>query len=180
MNLLFVSDLHLGQPSLLKYRTRFASVEEHDNTILENILPRLNKNTMLYILGDAVIGEAGFRVIRAFRATGAKVVLLLGNHCTESMHIMRLISEFDAIHGSVDLHGIWLTHQPIHADHLRGRVCVHGHEHEGLVNDPRYVNVCLEHTGFQAITLEEIRAIFLQRIESGLLDRSLVHKLRKL
>lgn len=50
---------------------------------------------------------------------------------------------------------LWLTHAPIHPDELRGKKNVHGHCHGHILNDKRYINVCVEHAD-RPIPIEEI------------------------
>lgn len=160
---LFAADLHLGQRTVCRWRQQFSSVEEHDAVVTENILRQLNKNTVLYLLGDVVISWSGWNSIRAFRDTGAKVILIPGNHCTERFSMSRLAVEYDEIHASLCKYGMWLTHQPLHPDHLRGKLCVHGHLHDKVIEDDRYLCVSLEQTGYRAISLDEVRQIFSNR-----------------
>ena len=47
----FSSDFHLGHNSILKYRTKFSSIEEHDEAIFKE-MDKLKKRDILYIIGD--------------------------------------------------------------------------------------------------------------------------------
>lgn len=178
MSIFFSSDLHLGDPLILKHRPHFSSIEQHDQTICNNILSVLHKRAVLYLLGDIILGPSGFEIIREFRATGATVILILGNHDTEHYSLQQLVPEFDAIHGSLSKFGMWLTHIPLHQDHLRDRACVHGHEHRLLVDDPRFYNVVPEYNDYMPVSLDHIRDAFRLRRDEGQLDMLTVSKLK--
>jgi calcineurin-like phosphoesterase family protein len=67
---------------------------------------------------------------------------------------------FDNVH-SVDedkKNGIIFSHYPIHPSQLEFRygVNVHGHTHSNLVQDSRYVNVCVENINLTPISREEL------------------------
>jgi calcineurin-like phosphoesterase family protein len=178
MKTLLAADLHLGHENAAIYRKRFFDPAHHDEIITENILSQLNKRTTLYLLGDVAITEDSFKYIRRFKATGARVILIPGNHCTERVSMLRLSIEYDEVHASLSKFGCWLTHQPIHPDHLRGRLCIHGHLHESVINDPRYLNVSLEQSDFQPVSLDRVREIFSHRISRGELPREAAQRMK--
>ena len=94
--------------------------------------------------------------------------LILGNHDKEkkrNISIQNLVNAYHDIHGFMRYKEFWLSHCPIHFDELRGRYLVHGHTHNHLINDPRYLNVCLEQTDYKPISLEQVRLIFESRKE---------------
>jgi calcineurin-like phosphoesterase family protein len=58
------------------------------------------------------------------------------------------------------LPGILLTHIPVHPSQLRrGVLNVHGHLHARTINDPRYVCVSLEQTGFRPVRLDQLGVV---------------------
>ncbi len=66
--------------------------------------------------------------------------------------------------------GIIVSHIPVYRGQLEHRFkCnVHGHLHSNVVQylgapDPKYINVCPEHTGFKPVDLEELEA----KVEKG-------------
>lgn len=48
---LFTSDWHLNHKSILKYRPQFSSIEEHDQSIFDQ-LAVLNKRDTVFVIGD--------------------------------------------------------------------------------------------------------------------------------
>lgn len=97
---------------------------------------------------------------------------LLGNHSgtaepkKRGYDIYDMLDVYSTINGVIRYKEFWIQHTPIHPDELRGRYCINGHQHQYLINDPRYLNVCLEHTDYKPISLEQIRNIFESRKES--------------
>lgn len=79
----YTADLHLGHPGILKSQpvTRpFPSVEEMDATIVERINERVERNDILYILGDFALSSNAAYVEHLFHAIACQKVLVLGNH----------------------------------------------------------------------------------------------------
>lgn len=175
---MFAADLHLGQKNVSRFRTQFFSVEDHDQTVVDNILHTINKRTTLYLLGDIAFTKESLDYLKLIRHYCNRLILIPGNHCTEKISMETLVRYYDEIHASLSAYGFWLTHQPIHGEHLRGRLCVHGHLHDQFVNDSRYVCVSLEHTLYHPISLTQIREIFDNRIDSGDLPESYRPKLK--
>jgi calcineurin-like phosphoesterase family protein len=177
---LHAGDLHFGQANVCRFRTQFSSVQEHDTIIFENILRQLNKRTTLYLHGDICLSEDSLKYIEQFRATGAAVILIGGNHCTDKVSFKRLAEVYSAVYFYKNKYGFTLSHMPLHPEHLRGKLNVHGHLHDLIIDDPRYLNVSLENTNYHAISLDQIRETFAERISSGKLCESYKQALKLL
>lgn len=160
----FISDPHLGHEHVIKFRTQFSSSQEHDDHILEQCKERLRKQDKLYINGDVAFNYEALQKIKEIKGTK---ILILGNHDTEwkkrGYTFKDLLEVFDDVQSMVKWHEFWLTHCPIHPDELRGKYNIHGHIHNHVIDDPRYLNICMEHIDYRPISLEEIRSIFAQR-----------------
>lgn len=177
--ILLTGDLHLGDNRILKHRPQFGSVAYHDEVVTRNIISVCHKRTILYVLGDSVITEEGLPYIDRIRDVVQEIILIAGNHCTEKLSMKILANYFDQIHGSKSKFGSWLTHQPIHSDHLRDRLCIHAHLHSSSIGDPRYFCVSLEQNNYMPFDLEDIRDVFLQRIKDGHLDKMYLEKIKR-
>ena len=56
------------------------------------------------------------------------------------------------------------THIPVMKGQLRKTAFnVHGHIHQNLMDDPSYINVCVEHTNYTPVHLDEIIATIKKR-----------------
>lgn len=79
----FTSDLHLGHRQPFIYESRgFASIEEHDAAIIQNINDMVRPSDTLYILGDLMLNddENGIRLLNQIKCQDIYVVF--GNHDT--------------------------------------------------------------------------------------------------
>ena len=76
------SDLHLGHDREFIYKPRgFNSIEEHDQTIIENWNNLVSWDDTVYLLGDCILGdnETGCRKLNQL---AGKIYIIYGNHCT--------------------------------------------------------------------------------------------------
>lgn len=153
------SDLHLGHKNIAKYRTMFKTADEHHWHVFNAHKATIKKNDTWYCLGDCVFTKEWLERLKEIKCR--RKVLFLGNHCLENEVTMEdLLEVFDAVHSLQPHkcfgHKMWFTHCPIHPDEIRGKdVVIHGHTHDYIVDDYRFVNVCVEHTGWGVIPVEE-------------------------
>lgn len=159
----FISDCHFGHRNILKYRPEFSSIEEHDGTIMENILSTVTKRDTLIMLGDMFFTLEDLQEKGELLRKAPKVsVLVLGNHDTDTNtraeNVGQMWAMFDSVHGIITRNGHWLSHAPIHPIELRGKNNIHGHVHSATVPDDRYINVCCENVNYKPISLDDIRA----------------------
>lgn len=150
--LVLAGDLHLGHRSICEYRSRFTSVEEHDEVVFDNLASSVYKRDSLYLLGDVAFTKEGLARIKSINCKSK--VLLLGNHDLErGITMFDLLDVYDKIHALHSRRNVWFSHCPIHASEMRDRKGnIHGHKHVGVIDDKRYVNVCIDHTDFKPIT----------------------------
>ncbi|MGL5564257.1 MAG: hypothetical protein ACRDC4_00820 [Plesiomonas sp.] len=158
----FSSDWHLGHKNILRWRPQFKSIGEHDNLIIDNHKKILTKRDILIVCGDVAFTKESLNRITEIQC--AKKILILGNHCTEGrgdITLEDLMYVFDEIHsmkkGSYQKVGFWITHCPMHPSELRGKPFnIHGHTHSVVIDDPQYINVCLEQTNYEPVWVEDL------------------------
>ena len=112
----FTSDLHLGHENCIRLCNRpFSSIEEMDETLIENWNHKVTGKDTVYILGD-LIYRSQKPPEEYLRRLQGKKHLILGNHvadwkrqytlCHYPMmswpHIMRCYMVFGHIHGNTD------------------------------------------------------------------------------
>jgi calcineurin-like phosphoesterase family protein len=79
----FTSDLHLGHDKKFLYGPRgFISVEDHDETIIENWNGMVGPNDTVFVLGDLVMGPDRDGCIAKINRLNGKIVICRGNHDT--------------------------------------------------------------------------------------------------
>ena len=130
----------------------------------------MRPNDKVYHLGDVVINRRALKTLA--RLNGDKV-LIRGNHdIFRDDEYREYFRELRAYHV---MNGMILSHIPVHVESLaRFGTNIHGHLHQNRVMkmrgvdvttgevlyskeiDPRYHCVCVEHTDYAPISLEEV------------------------
>lgn len=172
-NIFLCSDHHFSQASILTFlnddgsRVRdFDSVEEMDETMVENHNRVVSAKDKVYFLGDVAFNKKNLSIVD--RLNGEKI-LIKGNHDQEKLSEYQ--KYFKDVRGSHQLSGLLFTHIPIHMDSLsRWTANVHGHLHSRQVMlnnrpDPRYFNVSMEQINYTPISLEEAKQQIKNRLE---------------
>ena len=78
------SDLHFGHNKDFIYEPRgFKSIEEHDETLIKNYNDIVNRNDIVYILGDVMLNNDSAGIAKLRRLNGVKH-LVIGNHDTDT------------------------------------------------------------------------------------------------
>ena len=168
MTIWFYSDPHFGG-SVLPGRP-FATIEEHDETMIERHNRLVKPTDHVYCLGDFAMRKADVERV-ASRLNGHKR-LVLGNHdIFDTQFYLQWFKKICAIR-KFDHVPIWFTHMPIAAwSHGTQRANVHGHVHfgkpllyraanpdeHGFVRQRLYINLSVERTNYQPVSLEMIK-----------------------
>lgn len=174
-NIFLCSDHHFGHANILTFvnedgsRVRdFESVEQMDETMVENHNRVVSPKDKVYFLGDVAFHNR--TLANVARLNGEKI-LIKGNHDLEKISAYE--KYFKDVRGSHQLDKFILTHIPIHRDSLsRWTANVHGHLHTKQVqlnghNDPKYLNVSMEQINFTPIALENVVQLIKIRLESS-------------
>ena len=130
------SDTHFGHKNIIKYVNRpFETVEEMDQTILDNINKTVDRNDELYILGDfSMWGKYNKRASYRDAINCKNVYLVLGNH---DSHLIANGKQspfaFEKDYLELEFKGtkFCLSHYPFLSWHYRelGAIMCHGHIH---------------------------------------------------
>ena len=166
METFFTSDLHLGHKAITKYRSQFATMEEHDEHIL-TMLESFTKRTNLVILGDFLFDGPNFNYyLLRLSNLPYKIKLVMGNHDSLLLY-SKLPSNIELQLPLYSYKNMWVSHCPIHPQELRNRVGnIHGHLHGSTVQhcdgteDSRYFNVNLDNNNFKPVPLDTIISHF--------------------
>lgn len=154
-NVWFTSDLHLGHKNIINFRQEFESEEHHYQVVKENYHSVVTKRDKVFFLGDVAFTQERLEDVGTWVAE--RKVLILGNHCRDSISMEEICKQFDEVYSLKRYKEFWLSHAPIHPDELRGKYNLHGHTHYHNINDARYLNCCLENTYMTPIDLSEVR-----------------------
>jgi calcineurin-like phosphoesterase family protein len=159
-NTFFTSDHHFGHKNILEYEKQhrpFASVEEMNEALIDKWNSVVTRNDIVYYLGDFCFGRENIAI--ADRLNGKKR-LILGNH--DVYPIDEYLKYFDKVFGCLFYKTCILTHIPVHPNHARAMINIHGHLHSKVTdremrNQPLYVNVSVEQTDLTPISFEEVQ-----------------------
>ena len=184
-NIFLCSDHHFSHKALLTFTTAdgskvrdFDSVEQMDETMVENHNRVVSPKDKVYFLGDVAFSKANLAIVA--RLNGEKI-LIKGNHDQEKLTEYQ--KYFKDVRGSHQFSGLLFTHITVHSDSLgRWDANVHGHLHTNQVMlpgrpasiyssirvDPRYYCVCMEQIDYTPITLEEAKKNIKNRLEASL------------
>ena len=160
-NTFLISDTHFTHRNILTFLNAegkpirpFSSIEEMDETMIENWNKVVKPSDKVYHLGDVTFKFAYLQAIMP-RLNGTKV-LIKGNH--DSFKLSQYAQFFKDVRAYSILDKFILSHIPIHEGSLsRWKGNIHGHLHERLVGDPRYINVSCEQINYTPIPFETIR-----------------------
>lgn len=157
----FGADLHIGHKNIPKYRKNFETAEQHDEYMLDMINDKINKRTIIYLLGDICFTDDAIQKLARLN-TYKNIRIVLGNHDVErGINITNWVNAgFHRIYALLSYKEFWLSHAPLHSTELRGKINIHGHNHFAVVPDARYRCVSMEQTNYNLITLDEIREEF--------------------
>lgn len=150
-----IGDTHFGHRKLLAFESGgrpFATIEEHDEALVERWNAVVNKRDTVYHLGDVLFGRHSFAHLA--RLNGTKK-LVAGNH--DQYPTAAYLEHFSRVLGSAELHGCILTHIPVHPSQFgRYKLNIHGHLHSRALEDRRYCCVSAEHTGLAPVELAKV------------------------
>lgn len=174
-NIWVTSDSHFNHANILRFkdsktgnliRPGFSSVEEMNECMIQRWNEVVRPGDKVYHLGDVVMGndQEGWMKRHWPRLMGQKR-LTVGNHDNVKMlasggffakvELWRVFSEF----------GLILSHIPLHESSLyRGAgdgqqmLNVHGHIHQNASPDGPYRCVCVEHTNYYPVNIDELRS----------------------
>jgi calcineurin-like phosphoesterase family protein len=171
-NIWVTSDTHFSHKNILSFTDNsgdpvrpFTSMEEMNETLIDNWNKVVKPGDKVYHLGDVTFGsQEEFKSLWP-RLKGSKR-LVVGNHDDirflssggffGKVQLWRMFSEF----------GLLLTHVPVHPSTLgEGRftgkqiVNVHGHIHQNKSPDGPYKCVCVEQTNYTPVNMEELAVV---------------------
>lgn len=174
----FTSDTHFGHLKVAAERG-FATIEEHDETLLGNITSRVRRGDQLRILGDIAMRET--TALDMLARIPCEVHVILGNHDAPHprhrdahRHMRRWMDVVTSVAsaGRMRIHGteVLLSHYPYSGDHTsedrdtqwrlrdEGRWLLHGHTHSRVRVSGRQIHVGVDTWG-RPVHADEIAEI---------------------
>jgi len=164
MKTFLISDTHFGHANILTFKNEngspvrlFASLEDMNETMIDNWNKTVGKEDKVYHLGDVLFTKRWLDLILP-RLNGNKV-LIKGNH--DTLKLSQYQQYFKDVRAYWILDKFVLSHIPIHPESLsRWKANIHGHLHGNSLKDSRYKNVSVEVINYTPVDFEEIRSSY--------------------
>lgn len=176
----YIADMHLGHENCIEMCKRpFSSIQEMDNTLIDNWNKVVHNNDEVYIIGDMIYRLASDPIEYLERLKGKKH-LILGNHdnywvqnerdnnLIRSNKLSKEVLEkyFVEITRLAVIntgHGLAsLCHYPMM--YFEGKYLIHGHTHANsrkefwqyIKNNPYMLNAGVDINGYKPVTFDEL------------------------
>ncbi len=166
-NIFFISDQHFSQRNFLNFtdsngnRIRpFDSIDEMDEHMIERHNSVVGKFDKVWFGGDITFDRKRFDTIMS-RLNGKKR-LVLGNHDDGIFLAKSGWFEKIVLDRRFDEFGFIMEHKPGRLDQAfnhrqqKQMKIVHGHVHQNSIDDPNYINICVEVVNYTPVHLDEI------------------------
>jgi len=163
-NIWIISDTHFNDEKIIAPFSRpFANAKQANECMIENWNSIIKADDEVWHLGDVYAGPA-IDAELILRSLKGRKKLLLGNHDRGKDALLQSVfEEIEMWKAFPDL-GILMTHVPVDVSVLgkgpfKGKPCVnvHGHIHSRPAPTDHHRCVCVEHTGYKPINIEELR-----------------------
>ena len=163
MSVWFVSDIHFGHNNIISYCQRpFSSVEEMDQTLVDNWNAVVSPTDAVYCLGDM----AFHNYERISQLKGRKI-LIPGNHDHERAkkvfpHVQEVADEITYLKISKELRFV-LCHYPIESWRREYKIHLHGHSHGTSMRRMNRLDVGIDATKlYRPINIDELDDLIIQ------------------
>ena len=164
----FTADTHFGHKNILKLCNRpFKTIEEMNETLIENWNHRVSGMDTVYIVGDMF-----FRCLDAeaiLRRLKGKKRLIVGNHDSSWMNKVDLNRYFVSVDRLLEIsdgkHALTLCHYPLLTwNHAKKSYMIHGHIHADtsadyfplICNRSNVLNAGVDINGFMPVSFDEL------------------------
>jgi calcineurin-like phosphoesterase family protein len=163
----FTADTHFFHKNIIEYSYRpFSSIEEMNETIIQKWNNKVNKDDLVYHLGDFIFGNiTQYRSIRT-RLNG-KIILIRGDH-DKLFDATRFVKHTYNLEANVPLFNFIYDKQPITLCHWCMRVWakshynswhLYAHSHGNLEPIGKSHDVGVDNNNFEPLSFEEIKQI---------------------
>lgn len=167
-NIYVISDTHFGHSNILKFKDDegnhfrgdvFKDVSDMDEYMIRQWNSVVKPMDKVYHLGDVYFGRQDYADNILSRLNGHKR-LILGNHDKGKDTV--LLKHFDKIMlwRVFSEYSLLLSHVPQSLDVLKFRDRefrnVHGHIHQRILPNKRYINVSVEVIGYKPVLLKDL------------------------
>ena len=153
-----ISDTHFGHRNIIKYCGR---PQDHERLMRDHWRETIAPRDVVLHLGDFALDSA-YNIERRAKSLPGKKFLLKGNHDRHSKGFYEKAGFTFLKHGFVMPYKDWtvvFTHHPDCQGQYLGapkRLNVHGHIHEKVLGDRRYINVSVEQLDYRPVQIVDL------------------------
>ena len=159
----FTSDTHFGHKLMTTMRP-FGSVEEMDESLIENWNRDVSKDAVVFHLGDFIFSVKTERIKSLIKRLNGKIILVKGNHDSKlrKNHLECFHEVYDYLELNINKDNIHITlcHYPFahwNRSHY-GAWNLHGHCHgNNLISRENQLDVGVDCHNFRPISFEEVK-----------------------
>jgi calcineurin-like phosphoesterase family protein len=161
----FISDTHFGHKGSLTWPKErpFTTVEEMNETIINNWNNTVSKEDTVYFLGDFAYKTSKSIIRKILNRLNGNIIFIKGNHDGVVLKVNETLKRFPPVYDilKIEYEGIdfILCHYPLYSwqNKKRGSIHLHGHTHE---NNPdikgNIFNVSCENINYTPISIVDI------------------------
>lgn len=170
MTIWLISDTHFHHANILGFKRAdgsplrsFSNVHEMDDFMATKWAETVKPQDHVWHLGDVMLQGKNLGIIKTL--PGHKR-LVLGNHDNKLKITEYVAAGFEKIVMWRRFEDVVCTHVPIHPGSIGGRLIgnIHGHIHDRVLDDPRYLNVSVERTEYGPIAFETARDLLRKQV----------------
>lgn len=159
----FISDLHLGHVNVLRFRSQFQTIDQHDKHIVNSILSTVKPKDTLWILGDVILHAYSMHYLRQISDNVGHLKIVLGNHDGErkaapTLNDLSCVARLYTYTPVGKDDNFLLSHVPVDPCNLiyQQKWNIHGHCHNGYEPTNQHFNVTCEKLDYKPISLKQI------------------------
>lgn len=174
----FTSDQHWFHGNILRFtdknenliRPGFDSLEHMNEYMINKWNSVVSSEDKVYHLGDIIMRDNRKYFDQVMPRLNGTKVIIKGNHDLAKLDVYA--DYFKDVRSEVHMKThegdmVIFTHRPIFLGehHFEGKSVwnVHGHIHQNILEDQRYINICVEHWDYTPITWDKIQEIIKER-----------------
>ena len=192
----FIADPYFGHVNAIRLCNRpFETIEEMNETLIQNWNERIHGNDTVYIVGDMFFRCADPEAI--LKRLHGKKHLLIGNHDGSWIHKVDTTKYFQSVSHMLETsdgeHALTLCHYPLLSwNHQKRAYMIYGHLHANtdvdympqIFSRPNMLNAGVDINGFKPVTFSELvennRAFVKKEIERSLAEKESETKRRSI
>ena len=155
----FISDNHFNHENIIKYCNRpFKNVKEMDEYMIKQWNSVINKEDLVYHLGDFALGLKPDEYKELINKLNGKIILIRGNHERIGKKFLERVG-FIEIHKKIIIGNYILSHRPQDESQIpEGFKNIHGHIHNNGykedTDESKYINVSVEIHDYKPIWID--------------------------